>query len=729
MSWYSTNDVFPSAVQHAKLAKGTVICDTYVLGEALRVCGLELTYEAEDLRTHQSVRLRELLPMRWCTRGENGEWIPYHSEAGSLFATVKNRCLSLLERLQELQEESALEPILAIFEERGTVWSVTEAAEEQCLAEAAALQLFTPQEAISLLTPVMDTLLGLHEEQIYHGAISAHSVLLRQDTAILTGWCSGIREEPLTADMDVQAVSTLLYQMMTGEQFYRDEIAAALPKGIRKALKKGMEYPSIGMEQLWKMLHKDKPSRRTVRMQRRAGGSSGFGKLFSPAFTAVFCILCCAVPAAFAAAAVCGGQLMDSDYQLSEEEIRVPELLYLSQEEAIQTAEQLGLHVVIASREDNPVVEENFIVTQKPSAGAVVKVGETIQLTVSDGWQNYVPNVCNMLLEEAAAKLEELGFAVTYEEVLSVGDAPGSVISQNVKPDTLLMRDSVIHLQVSLGRDDLDSTKLETVGNYVGMEFEEAKQLLADLHLYALQVEAVYDPAIPEGVVISQEIPEGRRVSQGTIVNMVVSLGAETVRVPQVTLMNVNSARALLEEARLKAVIIYAADGSYAADTVISQGTAYNTVVPVDSEVWLTVSTGRGNTVISTGGWSGAPLPTVESSETVPSDTQMTDEQPTEEQLPTGSDPQEELPTESSRESAPIPTEATEPPTVSSVENPASSGSVAVTEPESSGAVVTETESSVTEPATNAATDPPATDPPVSEPEAVSYAEDNLIMG
>ncbi|MBQ2265743.1 MAG: hypothetical protein II341_10100, partial [Oscillospiraceae bacterium] len=90
MSWYSTNDTFPSAVRQAQKAEGTVIHQIYRLGKALRVCGLELTYEAEDLRTRRPVYLHELLPMRWCMQDENGEWSPYHAEAASLFDTVKS---------------------------------------------------------------------------------------------------------------------------------------------------------------------------------------------------------------------------------------------------------------------------------------------------------------------------------------------------------------------------------------------------------------------------------------------------------------------------------------------------------------------------------------------------------------------------------------------------------------------------------------------------------------
>jgi len=207
----------------------------------------------------------------------------------------------------------------------------------------------------------------------------------------------------------------------------------------------------------------------------------------------------------------------------------------------------------------------------------------------------------------------------------------------------------------------------------------------------------------------------------------------ETVRVPQVAMMNVNSAKSTLEEAGLKAVIIYAADGGYAADTVISQGTAYNTVVPVGSEVWLTVSTGRGNSVISTGGWSGAPLPTMEPSETAPSETQITEIPPTEETIPTESDPQEELPTEADTDPVILPTEDTEPPTQSSEELPPSSESVIPTEPQSSENEPTETEPPVvTDPPTDPPADPPTeapTDPPAAEPETPPEMDEDFIAG
>lgn len=635
MNGFSSNDTFPTAVQRAQLSEGTVIHTEYRIRKAFRSCKTELTYLAQSLHTGETVCLHELLPMRWCMRGEDGSWIPYHTEAQIQFEAVRSSCAARLERLWQLYEETALETILDMFEDRGTLWTVTEYTEAHCLTEELSQRLFTPQEAITMLTPVLDTLAGLHGEELFHGAISEHSILLQGGNAVLTGWCVQQLEgsTPASAQDDVSSICSLLYLMMTGERVYRSATASALPSGIRRALRDGIQRKDMTLEQLWHKLHADSPSRRSARVQHHAGNPL-LRRIFSPAFTAVFCVLCAVVVVLTAVAVMSGGGLEDSDYVLSAEEIRVPEFLYLSQEEAVQTAEEMGLHVIIASREDNPVVEKDYVITQQPNAGAMLHAGETVRLTISDGWSNYVPNVCNLLREEAEAKLTELGFIVKWKEIVSAGDAPNTVISQSVKPETDLARDSVITLTVSLGRDDLDTSKLETVGNYVGMDFEEAKKLLSDLHLYAFQLEAVYDPEIPEGVVISQEIPEGRQVPQGTVINMVVSLGVETVRMPHVMLMNANSAKAMLEGLRLKAVLIYAADAGHAMDTVIAQNVKTGQLIPVDSEVWLTVSLGSENRVVSTGGWSGAPLPTVESteettettteSETVPTETEQT---------------------------------------------------------------------------------------------------------
>lgn len=622
MNWYSTNtEKFPPAVQRILLSDETSIHQRYTIRSAIRVCGTELWYLAEDTETSEYIILHELLPMRWCMRDENGCWTPYQSDAQEQFALIRQRCFNRYEQLQKQQEEFAVESILDLFEEQGTIWFVTNFVAQEPLAQTMGERIFSPQEAIDLIAPVMDTLAGFHGQSMYHGSISAHSIMLHEKDIILTSWCTAICTEDGTPDAatDVQAISRLLYRMMTGEQVYHKETAAILPKGIRNALQKGMDGSDLTMEQLWLQLHTDHPDKRQKQTVLSHGSYSGF----TVRFTVLFCTLCLLFAALCVGWIVIGGQLKDTSYQISKEQIRVPELLYMTQEEAIETASDLGLHVIVAARQNNPVVEKELVITQKPSAGAILAQGEAIQLTLSDGWENYVPNVCNLLLEDAEKKLADLGFLVEYKEIESPGNAPGTVISQNVKADTLLELDSCIELKVSLGRMDVDASKREVVDHYVGMQFDEAKAMLSEKCLYALQAEAVYDKEVPKGCVIAQNIPEGRRVPQGTVIEMKVSLGVETVRVPHVERMSAENARGMLERLRLKPVLIYAASSKFAADSVIEQSVASGKTIPVGTEIWLTISTGKGSSVISTGGWSGDPLPTIkETEETTESDSE-----------------------------------------------------------------------------------------------------------
>lgn len=622
MRWYSEQrERFPAAVQRAALPDGAFLAGKYRIQNAITVSGTELYYAAEDVTSGKEVCLCELLPLQWCMPDENRSFVPYRPDAGMQWELLRNRAFARLERLLTNPEDAA-PVVLDVFEEKGTVWYASALREEQPLSRLLAERIIAPDKAIHLLSPVMDTLAGLHSEGIFHGSITAGAIRLCTNRIELRDWNSF--EGKPTAATDVNAVSRLLWQMMTGETEYRSLTAASLPAAIRNALYNGMFDPEMTITSLWEQLHAKTPAKRSRTAAAPASGHSVWQRILNPVVTIVFCVVCVTVPLVLrfvriqqnkpSAATSSVRKLPDVSYALSAEEIRLPELLYLTQEEATAQLEELGLGVILAKSEDNPVIPENCVITQKPDAGTILRAGDVVTLSLSGGWSNYVPDVTNMLLDKATERLEELGFVVEYEEIFSPGDAPGTVISQDVKAETKLERDSVIHLEVSLGRKDLDASKLEKVDDYVGMDFEEAKTLLSEIYLYAMEAEAVYDPEIPEGVIISQDIAAGRQVPQGTIVNMKVSLGVQKTRVPGVVMMNAGSAREMLEAAGLKCMLCYVAD-SHVIDYVLTQNVKAGMLVPVGTEVWLNVSVGSVNHVASTGGWSGAQLPTFETEE------------------------------------------------------------------------------------------------------------------
>ena len=328
----------------------------------------------------------------------------------------------------------------------------------------------------------------------------------------------------------------------------------------------------------------------------------------------LFCAVCCAVPLGIWMKASGAEGLQKVAYTPDEDAVVVPEVLYLPEEDAVSQLTALGLRVIEKEKIHHAVIPENQILTQSPSAGTVLKQGDTVTLTVSDGWSDYVPNLLDMPKEKAEEKLTSLGFTVSYQERASETVAPDAVMEQSVPADTRLTLGSEIILTISTGRENTDATIYEKVGNYIGMDFEEAKAQLSEIYLYALQADTVYDPDIPNGTIISQDIPAGSAVPQGTSIQMRISLGQVTVHVPDCTGQTVSGARKLLEDAGLVCMVIYTASGDYPLDYVMSQDTPPDLSVAKGSRVWLTASVGSSSYVISTGGWSGNPLPSFNTS-------------------------------------------------------------------------------------------------------------------
>ncbi len=322
---------------------------------------------------------------------------------------------------------------------------------------------------------------------------------------------------------------------------------------------------------------------------------------------ALFCAVCCVMPLGLYAMTYNPEPL--PDVPAAESAVTVPEVLYLSHEEAVRQLSELGLRVIETEKIHHPVIPENAVLTQNPSAGAAVREGDAVTLTLSSGWTEYLPDVRDIPKDKAAEKLEALGFSVSFQESSSETVAPGAVLTQSIPPDTRIALGSSVTLTISTGREHTDTSVTETVGNYIGMNFEDAKAQLADANLYAVQADTVYRPEIANGTVISQNIPSGSSVPQGTAVELKISLGQITAHVPDCTGKSAAEARQLLETAGFVCMITYTPSGTIPLDTIMSQNQPADSSVPQGSQIWLTASAGDSSYVISTGGWSGNPLP------------------------------------------------------------------------------------------------------------------------
>ena len=131
----------------------------------------------------------------------------------------------------------------------------------------------------------------------------------------------------------------------------------------------------------------------------------------------------------------------------------VPALQFQTIEEATQILLELGLFTNIEYAQSETVAE-GLVISQHPEAGTAISESKTVTMIVSSGAPSFaMPNVVGMTEAEARSKLIEhqLAAVIEYEDN---SDAPeGSVINQNIAPNTQVNRGDIVTIVVSSNDD------------------------------------------------------------------------------------------------------------------------------------------------------------------------------------------------------------------------------------------------------------------------------------
>lgn len=237
----------------------------------------------------------------------------------------------------------------------------------------------------------------------------------------------------------------------------------------------------------------------------------------------------------------------DVDLVIAEPmEVEVPNVVGQDVVEATEALEKLGLEV--ATKEVEQVgAPAGSVVDQSPTAGTKVEPGATVTLTTALGRDEAeVPDVVGSTQQAATSKLENAGFSVSVEEVYDSQADKGIVIGQTPKAGVTAAVGEVVTIVVSLG-----ANPEVTVPDVVGETEANAVKKLRDNGLEAVPSDA-YSSTVAAGSIISQNPAGGTKVQQGSLVAIVVSLGAEppsTATVPDVLGKSESEATSTLEGA------------------------------------------------------------------------------------------------------------------------------------------------------------------------------------
>ena len=278
----------------------------------------------------------------------------------------------------------------------------------------------------------------------------------------------------------------------------------------------------------------------------------------------------------------------------TEDMVEVPNVVGMTEDDAKETLNDEGLGFKVVSREESKEYEKGRVSEQKTEAGEEVAKNTTIEVVVSSGLVGdsiTLPDVSGMTEDEAQSALENAGFRNISSEFTYHDSVPsGQVIGTTPEAKAEATEDTEIVMQVSKGAER------KTVPNVVGQKDADAQNAIKSAGLSVGTVTYEYSDSVAQGIVISQSVDGGKKVSAGTTVDLVISNGPEPaakVNVPPVTGTSESNARQLIQNAGLSVgTVTYQHSSSVAAGYVISCSPGVGSSVDEGTSVSLVVSTG-----------------------------------------------------------------------------------------------------------------------------------------
>ncbi len=211
--------------------------------------------------------------------------------------------------------------------------------------------------------------------------------------------------------------------------------------------------------------------------------------------------------------------------------VTVPDLTNMTEEEAQQTANSLGLGVISGGPEPSDTIEEGKICRQDIPKGTEVARNTSITYYISSGIV-IPPGLVGKPRNAVQASLEELGLSVSFDEQSSSDVAEENVIALDPSEGTTVRKGDTVIVVVSTGSEEAEQVTVPSVSGY---SQEEATRILEGMGLEVTTTTAS-SSRVDIGEVINQSPVSGTKVDVGSTVTLVINeedAAAEPTTEPQ----------------------------------------------------------------------------------------------------------------------------------------------------------------------------------------------------
>lgn len=206
----------------------------------------------------------------------------------------------------------------------------------------------------------------------------------------------------------------------------------------------------------------------------------------------------------------------------------VPSLVGMTEEEAEEACERVGLRLEVDEERESLDYEKGQVIYQRSEAGVELVEGGIVHVTVCSMRLVKVPDLSGKDYIDARDKLIEIGFSKSniikkeqaHDEILE-----DRVIKTDPKAEREVRKDSKITVYVSSG------VAMVKVPDLFRMTEDEARAALEEKGLKASVT--LKESTEEEGKVFEQETEAGEEVTKGTVIRFSVSAGKDKVTIDE----------------------------------------------------------------------------------------------------------------------------------------------------------------------------------------------------
>lgn len=218
----------------------------------------------------------------------------------------------------------------------------------------------------------------------------------------------------------------------------------------------------------------------------------------------------------------------DNDAEDTKNALTVPDVIDLDKETATELLEEKG-YLVKLEQDYSDIIKKGNVLAQDPEKDEELNKGGTVTITISRGPEEPEEEETGFVLRdlsgysesEAASYLQENNLTKQTTSSYSDSIAAGKVINTSPQSGSTVNPGDTITLIISAGEE----IKKVEVPSIREMTESKAESTLKASGLKVGDVTYVYSDSYAEGVVMAQDIKEGKEVNEGTFVGFTVSKG------------------------------------------------------------------------------------------------------------------------------------------------------------------------------------------------------------